>query len=335
MSFICNFTNDSDCSSLFEQVHVSFTAIQATLAIIIVLTSIPVNLLLIAAMIFYRKSQDKSIIISISVLISNTIVSVFLTGEIAITSIARSWLFGYWGCQIIAFIGTSGWISGSIAVGLVSFDRLCRVFWPFAYQRHEKKIIVTLLITSWTIAIIISTFLWLYNSYDFAIAIPGCVIIEAPDISVLETIVVYVVLAASPILGLLFPGIIYTIMYCKARKLRQKTQIGSVMAESPDMASAKEAQRRANRATLTYVLMMVVLIVVKILIITDIIVRVILHHLNVSTSIIVPIGFWFTIFICSYVLGDVVIILTDKQQRNAVKKLLSKLKNKIRNELLF
>ena len=328
MAFFCNFTNDSDCSILFEPVPVFFTLIQAILATVTILISIPINMLLIAAMIFYRKSQDKSIIISISVLISNTIVSVFVTGEIAITSIARSWLFGYWGCQIIAFIGTSGWISGSIAIGLVSFDRLCRVFWPFAYQRHEKKVVVTLVILSWTIAIIVSTLLWLCNS----LAVPGCVTIEAPEISVLETIVVYVVLAAIPILGLLFLGII---MYCKARKLRQKIQVGSVMAESPDMASTKEAQRRANRATLTYVLMMIAFIVVNILIITDIIVRVILHHLNVSTSIIVPIGFWFTIFICSYVLGDVVIILTDKQQRNAVKKLLSKLKNKIRSELLF
>ena len=326
MAFFCNFTNDSDCSTLFEQVPVSFTVIQAILATVIILISIPINMLLIAAMIFYRKSQDKSIIISISVLISNTIVSVFVTGEIAITSIARSWLFGYWGCQIIAFIGTSGWISGSIAIGLVSFDRLCRVFWPFAYQRHEKKVVVTLVILSWAIAIIVSTLLWLCNSFAFALAVPGCVTIEAPDISVLETIVVYIVLAAIPILGLLFAGIIYTIMYCKARKLRQKIQVGSVMAESPDMASAKEAQRRANRATLTYVLMMVAFIIVNILIITDIIVRVILHSLDVSIIIIVPIGFFFTIFICSYVLGDVVIILTNKQQRDAVKKLLKKIK---------
>ena len=52
------------------------------------------NGLLIAAMVIYCRELDLSLLMSISVLISNIIVSVFFTGSTAITSIGRSWLFG-------------------------------------------------------------------------------------------------------------------------------------------------------------------------------------------------------------------------------------------------
>ena len=324
MSLICNFTNDSDCSSLFDQVPVPFTAIQATLGIIILLTSVSINLLLIAAMVIYRKELDMSIIVSISVLISNIIVSVFYTGSTVVTSIARSWVFGFYGCKISSFIVSCGLTSRWTTVGLVSFDRFCRVFWPYVYQRHEKKITITLLIVSWAIAIIQSTALWLSNAYVFSVAVPGCLFAPALSGSVLELAVSNLALAVSPILGLILPGILYTIMYCKARKLRKKNRIAPVMAENPDMASEKEAQRRANRATVTYVLMIAAFVAVNVFVFTNAISRAILQKFDVPISSVILVGLLCSILIRSYVLGDVMIILTNKQQRDALKKLLRK-----------
>ena len=328
MSFFCNFTNDSDCSTLFEQVHVSFTAIQATLAIIIVFTSIPINLLLIAAMIYYHKVLDNSVIIVILVLISNTIVSVFVTGQIAISAIARSWFLGRLGCQIIAFIGACGLTLRWITVGLVSFDRFCRVFWPFAYQRHEKKVIITILITSCAVAILLPTVVvWLCNSYAFNVSIPGCVFTVAPDNSLLETVTTNTIFAVSFIFCLFFPGIFYTIVYYKARKIRKSNQVAPAMVENSDTTSERrEAQRRANQATLRFVLMMFVFFAVNFLIMTDLVIRVITQELEVSTKILIPLGFLFSILIPSYVLVDVAIIFSDKQQREAVKNFLKKIK---------
>ena len=51
MSLLCNFTNDTYCTGLFEDVHVSITAIKSILSLGIVLISIPTNILLIAAMV--------------------------------------------------------------------------------------------------------------------------------------------------------------------------------------------------------------------------------------------------------------------------------------------
>ena len=306
----------------------SFTAIQATLAIIIVLTSIPINLLLIAAMIVHRKDLDKSFIVAISVLISNIIVTVFFTGEIAITSIARSWLFGYWGCQIIAFIGCCGLISRWMVVGLVSLDRFSRVFWTFVYQRHEKKIIISLLVTSWTIAIIHPTVLWSCDSFVFNIAVPGCLYTESPETTKVQAAVVHIGTTICLFFGLLLPGVLYTIMYCKARQIRKKNRVAPISTENPDTTSAREAQRRANRATLTYVLMMVAFIAVNIPIVVNVLVRLV-FHISAPSNIIIPISFLFRILVRSYVLIDVVIILTDKQHRDAVKKLWKLMKTRL------
>ena len=221
-------------------------------------------------------------------------------------------------CQIIAFIGTIGLISRWIAVGLVSLDRFCRVFWPFVYQRHETKIIIYLLSSSWAVAISVSIVMWLSKTFAFNIAVPGCLFSEAPDMDKLHAFAIGIGFLVCLILGLILPTILYTIMYCKARQIHKKTP---VVADTPDnAASAREAQRKANRGTLIYVLMMIVFIGVNVLIVGNIFVRVNLQK-NLSTILI---EFWF--HIRSYVLGDVAIIFTNKQQRDAVKKLIKKWK---------
>ena len=324
MSFICNFTNDSDCSSLFENISVAFTAIQATVSIFIVLSSIPINFLLMAAMIAHRRFLDTSIIIAISVLISNIILTLFLTGGTVITSIARSWLLGYWGCQVIAFVGIIGLISRWVAVGLVSFDRFCRVFWPFFYQRHEKKVIGLLLILTWAIAIIESAVLWVTDNFAFNAAIPGCMFKEPRERSRIQaaTAIGFIICI---ILGFLLPTLLYTIMYCKARQVRKRNRVAPMTVEDPNTASEREAKRRANRATLIYALMMVAFGAVHIPLVGNMLLRYLLQG-KIPDHVTIILGYSLNTLVRFYVLGDVIIIITNKQQREAVKKLLIKWK---------
>ena len=75
---LCDFTmNNSDCSYLFKEVHVSATIFQALFAIVILTISVPINLILIASMVTYHDDLDNSMVLSISFLVANIIVSVF------------------------------------------------------------------------------------------------------------------------------------------------------------------------------------------------------------------------------------------------------------------
>ena len=78
MSLTFNFSeSDDNCSALFEGVPVSITALQACFTAAIVIISVPVNILMIVAMIMYHRLLDKTFIISISLLVSNTSMAVF------------------------------------------------------------------------------------------------------------------------------------------------------------------------------------------------------------------------------------------------------------------
>ena len=330
MSFFCNFTNDSDCSTVFEPVHLAFTVLHAIFASGIILTSIPTNLLLIVAMIVNRSKLDKSTILAVSVLISNTIATVFLTGEIVITSIARSWLFGYWGCQIITFVATCALFSRWITVGLISLDRFCRVFWTFKYPRYEKKVIITLLVLSWTISVVIAIILYFCNAYTFFIGAPGCFFVEySPEMTLPNTVVTNVLLWFTRVIAMFFPAFLYTAMYVKARQIQKATPVITT-SDNPDAAEAeKAAQRsRSNRGTITYCLMLVAFTVVNLIIIVKDVLGKVFLYFNVALEVAIPVGFLTTIIIQAYSLGDVAIILANAQNRKAFFDLLQKIAKK-------
>ena len=139
----CNTSDgDFDCSPVFEGVPLPISIIQAILAFIILLVSVFFNILLAMAIILYRRFLDKSLIVSVSILISNTAVSVFLNGGVFLTTVSQTWLLGYWGCQIFGVMAIGGSFSRWILVGLLSVDRFCRVFYPFRYARQEKKVLI-------------------------------------------------------------------------------------------------------------------------------------------------------------------------------------------------
>ena len=93
--------NNSDCSYLFKEVHVSATILQALCASVIAAISVPTHLLLIVSMVIYHDNIENFMILSISFLVANTIVSIFLNGEIFFTPLIWAWWFGCWVCKVL------------------------------------------------------------------------------------------------------------------------------------------------------------------------------------------------------------------------------------------
>ena len=141
ISLVCDFTvNNGECSYLFKEVHDSATICQALFAYFITPISVPTNLLLIASMHGYRSIIDDSTILFISFLISNTVVFIFLNGEIFFTPLILAWWVGYWGCKVVTFIIICGLFARWFTVAFISFDRFRRIFFALIYPRHSKKV---------------------------------------------------------------------------------------------------------------------------------------------------------------------------------------------------
>ena len=91
MRLICNLSgSEYDCSSLFEGVDVSVTSLQACFAAVILLISVRTNLLLIVTMIVYHQLLDKASVLAISLLISNTLVSVLTNAEVILPALSQA-----------------------------------------------------------------------------------------------------------------------------------------------------------------------------------------------------------------------------------------------------
>ena len=323
---ICNFSSDSDCSYLFDGIPVYITALQALLAALLIMTSVPVNILLITSMIVYREMLDTSIILAISFLISNISVSVFLSGEIFLTSVARAWLFDYWGCQLIAFLTIYGTSSRWIIVGFLSIDRYCRVFYPFSYPRHDKKVIMTLLVVSVVLCAVLSVATYLGNATGFDITLPGCSFVSE-SYSPLAVVIVTAFFVICGTIGCILPTILYTLMYIKAKHARNAVIPTQQM---PDSARV-EANKRSNRAALVYFLIMGSFNIVNFVgIIRGMIVLWFQNNPVLPPPVVITILYGLITIIHSYVIGDFVILLSNRDQRKVFVKLLKKLYNTAR-----
>ena len=140
MSMYCTLSeNDSNCSSAFEGVDHLITSVQAVYAAIVILVSVPINIMFIAAFVRSRHLLDSSFALVISILVSNTITALFLSGQVFVTAVMQAWVLGYWGCQIFGFISTSATYSRWIAVGFLSLDRFCRRFLSFCLSAIRKE----------------------------------------------------------------------------------------------------------------------------------------------------------------------------------------------------
>ena len=93
--------NNSDCSYLFKEVHVSATILQALCASVIAAISVPIHLLLIVSMVIYHDNIENFMILFISFLVANTIVSIFLNGGIFFTPLILAWWFGCLVCKVL------------------------------------------------------------------------------------------------------------------------------------------------------------------------------------------------------------------------------------------
>ena len=245
---------EPDCSVLFESIHPAFTIIQACFAMIIIGIGVPLNLVLIVALIKFRHLMDEGFTLCVSIFIANLILSLGFGINIFAASSTRSWPLGYRGCQFFGFV--TYWVGGVrwMSLGMLSIDRFCRVFLPFRYPRHSKTVLKVLLLLPWVI-LLPNTILALFNiqgTYDFYISLPSCYYSQICTEYTACPITIHIQFTVILASGSILPIVIYTILYCKARRVLRAIQ--TLYAPSEQQMEVNERQ---NKATKTFVLMLV------------------------------------------------------------------------------
>ena len=320
MSLSCNFSEtDYNCSALFEGVDVSVTVLQACFTAITIVVSVPINILMIVAMITYHHLLDKTFVISISFLVSNTIVAVFYSGQVFITSISRAWLFGYWSCQLFAFVTIIGRVSRWLAVGLFSVNQFRKVFFPFS---RPAKVLAAILISSWVISIIVALVHFFGNATGFDISHPGCSVSSDPSSLNQAYVGALIVLRICLITaGAILPFILYIAIYLKARSLRRVQPITEAPKNQPETADT----RRSKRVNVTYCLLLLNYLLYNAVSCIKAIMAVVIMKISVSRTLSVGLFFLATNVFQSYLITDVLILMINNAERKVLWKLLHKI----------
>ena len=306
---------ESNCSSLFENIHPAFTIVQACIALLIVIFGVPLNLLLVVALIKFRHLMDEAFILCISIFFANTVVSFAMGSNIFLSSATRSWPLGYVGCEIYAFLTYSPIPVRWLTLGMLSIDRFCRVFFPFRYTRHSKTVLKILLIFPWIYTIVSNTLtlLQVFRTYYFTTNLPGCFHRSDCQGSIVCMVSVYVestVLLGS---GSILPIVLYTILYIKSRRLLRALNTFHITSEQQ-----KADSERQNKATKTFALMVITFSCYSAVLFIIVLLR--------EIPVIQDIGGVFFLlydFTILYLVTDFLLIWKNKNGKHVIKKLIN------------
>ena len=305
---------ESVCSSLFEGIHPAFTIAQAGIAMVIIVVGGSLNVLFIVALITFRHRVNEGFILCLSIFIANLILSVVFGINIFVASSTRSWPLGYRGCQFFGFVTylvtTVRWVT----LGMLSVDRFCRVFLPLCYSRHSKTVLKVLFLFPWVI-LLPTAILPLFNingTYNFFNGFLGCYYQQKCTETSVCPITIYVTFTVVLASGSVLPIVLYTIIYCKARRLLRVMR--SHHANSEQQMEDNEMQ---NKATKTFALM-----VITYTCYTSIIVAIKILVSFPATKGITELYLFLGDILFLYIFTDFLLAWKNKQGKSVIKKLI-------------
>ena len=278
------------------------------------------------AIIIYRRFLDKSLIVSVSILISNTAVSVFLNGGVFLTTVSQTWLLGYWGCQVFGLMAIGGAFSRYILVGLLSVDRFCRVFYPYRYARHENKVLISLLVSSWTASLVITGIYGGLGLAGFDFAYPGCSFgVYFPALSNGQRATVVITLLFTTITSAVLPCILYIAMYRKAKKLFRSEPVVVCDPATKEEISLVEFFKQNKKATITFFGLVITFAFFTSIVVVKILAKALLYSYDISTAIRAIVLYILSSFYRCFVIADFAVILSNAD----VRKVLGKMKKAV------
>ncbi len=228
---------------------------QALFYIVIFLLGNFLNLLVIVLVAKYKKLRTRSTLFAFQIIVLNFVFTstVFLIRPV--TAIADKWLFGESMCIMSGFLVACFSSVRLFLMAVFTVDRFLAVFFSFSYPKRSSKVILWASITTWvaTITFRAITLPWGLDCYAHIETFHLCAFTVVCSRACLAYGYSTVVLLHIP--ATVFPIVIYTLLYCKARRIKN-----TVNSES----SAMKVHKQEWKPTVTFFLLFVSVIALKI-----------------------------------------------------------------------
>ena len=166
---------------------------------------------------------------------------------------------------------------------------------------------------------------FLLNAIDFLVNIPGCVLVtHSYSMSSTDTFIASLIVMFYRVFASVLSTVLYTTLYCKGKKINK---VLPVVQPPLPVDNKPEQMIKSKKTSLMYCLMILVFVAVNVLLLLEFVVETIFSYLYTPHAIVVLVLFLLTILIESYVIWDLAIFITNRQQKDAIIKLLRKIFN--------
>ena len=266
----------------------------------------------------FKKLQTLSFSLALQIVAQDLLLAVIISSSF-ISSVANKWILGE---HVCAFVGAVFFTATTVRTAILLvfvIDRFFSVFCPFAYPKHQKKVAVILSISSWLFACLIGLLGFIFDCINFKNDTFICSFSSTCN-SKCSIITVFVQGAfASP--ATILPVILYIILFIKARKAKKA------------MVRGKTSEPEHNwKATITFFLLFItafILILPTLLINSSI--RIIYQDNRVPAPV------YIVTVLCTSVISlslitDPILIMRNRDVREAINKMKVKIKGKFSQE---
>lgn len=225
----CNFTlNVTDSIELpYCTADEWVLVLEAIFLAAVVVGSLLANSFVLMLVFKYKALRHRSIIVSLSAVITDLLLVLVFHLPALISVSAREWLFGDLGCKILGFVAFYLIYVRWMAMAVISLDRFFYILFPLTYANWSKPFLITLTINAWFMPFLLHVpSLFGYGDYSFRPGFSQCTIDCKTDMNCYALFVMG--FSLQFVIGAVFPTALYLAMYVISRmKRRGKITLGS------------------------------------------------------------------------------------------------------------
>ena len=236
----------------------------------IVAISLLANGLVLLLVSRYKQLRTRSVMVSLSVVAVDILLTVTYTLPILVTAALQRWPFDFAGCVIFGGTSFQFLMTRWLIMALLCIDRFSTVRFPFSYKRYSKYILVALTALAWVIPFMFALPTFSNSGFgpaDLRENLPTCFVTCKPGGRVCQLFYLFYFTTIF-FLGSAVPIGLYSWLYYQARRLRPTVLVlGHVTTQVASGAvvrrpvSQYQLPSREWRALVTFALIMVTVLV--------------------------------------------------------------------------
>ena len=314
--------NSSLCYDLQEAPQWALI-LHAVCITIILLASLVGNGLVILLVAKYKRLRRRSTLVSLSVVAVDLLMTVSYHLPVLVSVIAKEWPFGGVSCEVSAVFSYVV-LTRLLTMAVLSFDRFSTVRFPFSYERRSKYVILTLTLLAWIVPMMFTAPAMFLAEVTFSQEIPKCrFVCKGGGLCRVYSTFVF---AVTAVIGAVLPTVLYSWLYCHARKLRPSALVLgklSIQVASGAIVSQPIAQLEKDSREIRAIVTFAIIFVTSVVTIFPLFSVRILQGASQDLWCRIPIIVQFIVYevFMSSTVFDPVVIMRDRDFRNCFKDL--------------